>query len=117
MCGAPSHLPLEAAADAREDVSSTSIIDLVLALIANVLGDISGGATLFTQAQAGNNLETHKQSDAAIGLIVDFSNCVFLFVSSGRREFVQRLKLEATLNVHDGCVSKARSPAQPLIHR
>lgn len=24
---------------------------------------------------------------------------------TGRREFVQRLKLEATLNVHDGCVS------------
>lgn len=27
------------------------------------------------------------------------------FYFTGRREFVQRLKLEATLNVHDGCVS------------
>lgn len=27
--------------------------------------------------------------------------CLF----TGRREFVQRLKLEGTLNVHDGCVS------------
>lgn len=30
--------------------------------------------------------------------------CYFVF-SVGRREFVQRLKLEAVLNVHDGCVS------------
>lgn len=29
---------------------------------------------------------------------------MFLFFT-GRREFVQRLKLEATLNVHNGCVS------------
>uniref|UniRef100_A0A671VH79 Ddb1 and cul4 associated factor 6 n=1 Tax=Sparus aurata TaxID=8175 RepID=A0A671VH79_SPAAU len=27
------------------------------------------------------------------------------FLSTGRREFVQRLKLEGTLNVHDGCVN------------
>uniref|UniRef100_A0A672ZUI0 Ddb1 and cul4 associated factor 6 n=1 Tax=Sphaeramia orbicularis TaxID=375764 RepID=A0A672ZUI0_9TELE len=30
---------------------------------------------------------------------------IFLFLFTGRREFVQRLKLEATLNVHDGCVN------------
>uniref|UniRef100_A0A8C9Z5B6 Ddb1 and cul4 associated factor 6 n=1 Tax=Sander lucioperca TaxID=283035 RepID=A0A8C9Z5B6_SANLU len=29
----------------------------------------------------------------------------FLFFFTGRREFVQRLKLEGTLNVHDGCVN------------
>uniref|UniRef100_A0A8C0ETI2 DDB1- and CUL4-associated factor 6 n=1 Tax=Bubo bubo TaxID=30461 RepID=A0A8C0ETI2_BUBBB len=28
-----------------------------------------------------------------------------LFFFTGRREFIQRLKLEATLNVHDGCVN------------
>lgn len=28
--------------------------------------------------------------------------------SAGRSEFVQKLKLEATLNVHDGCVSTTR---------
>lgn len=35
-------------------------------------------------------------------------NKMFFFFSPfslGRREFVQRLKLEAVLNVHDGCVS------------
>lgn len=37
-----------------------------------------------------------------------FYNC-FLFLFTGRREFVQRLKLEGTLNVHDGCVSKFQS--------
>lgn len=30
---------------------------------------------------------------------------LLFFLFTGRREFVQRLKLEATLNVHDGCVS------------
>uniref|UniRef100_A0A8B9BDV3 DDB1- and CUL4-associated factor 6 n=1 Tax=Anser brachyrhynchus TaxID=132585 RepID=A0A8B9BDV3_9AVES len=30
---------------------------------------------------------------------------VSLFFFTGRREFIQRLKLEATLNVHDGCVN------------
>uniref|UniRef100_A0A8C7UUV6 Ddb1 and cul4 associated factor 6 n=1 Tax=Oncorhynchus mykiss TaxID=8022 RepID=A0A8C7UUV6_ONCMY len=30
-------------------------------------------------------------------------------IGYGRREFVQRLKLEATLNVHDGCVTTIRS--------
>lgn len=36
--------------------------------------------------------------------MVDFIvGCFSVF--TGRREFVQRLKLEATLNVHDGCVS------------
>uniref|UniRef100_A0A669EGN3 Ddb1 and cul4 associated factor 6 n=1 Tax=Oreochromis niloticus TaxID=8128 RepID=A0A669EGN3_ORENI len=33
-----------------------------------------------------------------------FSN-LHVSVFTGRREFVQRLKLEATLNVHDGCVN------------
>ncbi|XP_055221322.2 DDB1- and CUL4-associated factor 6 isoform X18 [Gorilla gorilla gorilla] len=28
-----------------------------------------------------------------------------MFSNAGRREFIQRLKLEATLNVHDGCVN------------
>uniref|UniRef100_A0A7N6BMG6 Ddb1 and cul4 associated factor 6 n=1 Tax=Anabas testudineus TaxID=64144 RepID=A0A7N6BMG6_ANATE len=32
-------------------------------------------------------------------------NCSLPLCSTGRREFVQRLKLEATLNVHDGCVN------------
>uniref|UniRef100_A0A8C2BMU6 Ddb1 and cul4 associated factor 6 n=1 Tax=Cyprinus carpio TaxID=7962 RepID=A0A8C2BMU6_CYPCA len=31
--------------------------------------------------------------------------CIIFFLSTGRREFVQRLKLEAVLNVHDGCVN------------
>uniref|UniRef100_A0A8C8AS56 DDB1- and CUL4-associated factor 6 n=1 Tax=Otus sunia TaxID=257818 RepID=A0A8C8AS56_9STRI len=31
--------------------------------------------------------------------------CDALFFFTGRREFIQRLKLEATLNVHDGCVN------------
>lgn len=30
---------------------------------------------------------------------------IYSFFSTGRREFVQRLKLEAILKVHDGCVS------------
>uniref|UniRef100_A0A672GQY8 Ddb1 and cul4 associated factor 6 n=1 Tax=Salarias fasciatus TaxID=181472 RepID=A0A672GQY8_SALFA len=34
-----------------------------------------------------------------------FSVLFCVFSSTGRREFVQRLKLEATLNVHDGCVN------------
>uniref|UniRef100_A0A8C5HJR1 Ddb1 and cul4 associated factor 6 n=1 Tax=Gouania willdenowi TaxID=441366 RepID=A0A8C5HJR1_GOUWI len=32
-------------------------------------------------------------------------NYIFFYTEIGRREFVQRLKLEATLNVHDGCVN------------
>lgn len=39
-----------------------------------------------------------KQTDA---LSVTAEVCL----STGRSEFVQKLKLEATLNVHDGCVS------------
>lgn len=35
---------------------------------------------------------------------VSIKTCL-LILFSGRREFIQRLKLEATLNVHDGCVS------------
>uniref|UniRef100_A0A8C0F1G9 DDB1- and CUL4-associated factor 6 n=1 Tax=Bubo bubo TaxID=30461 RepID=A0A8C0F1G9_BUBBB len=35
---------------------------------------------------------------------IDFFFLLYLFLS-WRREFIQRLKLEATLNVHDGCVN------------
>lgn len=42
------------------------------------------------------------QSKHTRELAVDF--CLF----TGRSEFVQRLKLEATLNVHDGCVSTTK---------
>uniref|UniRef100_A0AAX7TZV0 Ddb1 and cul4 associated factor 6 n=1 Tax=Astatotilapia calliptera TaxID=8154 RepID=A0AAX7TZV0_ASTCA len=38
--------------------------------------------------------------------VISFSN-LHVSVFTGRREFVQRLKLEATLNVHDGCVKKS----------
>uniref|UniRef100_A0A8C6PTF8 DDB1 and CUL4 associated factor 6 n=1 Tax=Nothobranchius furzeri TaxID=105023 RepID=A0A8C6PTF8_NOTFU len=40
------------------------------------------------------------QTDDSLGC---FNVCSCLF--PGRREFVQRLKLESTLNVHDGCVN------------
>uniref|UniRef100_A0A673Z8Z3 Ddb1 and cul4 associated factor 6 n=1 Tax=Salmo trutta TaxID=8032 RepID=A0A673Z8Z3_SALTR len=35
----------------------------------------------------------------------DLLRMSFFCICTGRREFVQRLKLEATLNVHDGCVN------------
>lgn len=53
------------------------------------------------------DVETH--ADALLHDVKMLNNSAFFsFFPTGRREFVQRLKLEATLNVHNGCVS-ARS--------
>lgn len=40
----------------------------------------------------------------------------FFCFCTGRREFVQRLKLEATLNVHDGCVSMRYPPCVAVVY-
>uniref|UniRef100_A0A3P9DU83 Ddb1 and cul4 associated factor 6 n=1 Tax=Maylandia zebra TaxID=106582 RepID=A0A3P9DU83_9CICH len=50
------------------------------------------------------SLCTHPIRDVKTLLLTAFSN-LHVSVFTGRREFVQRLKLEATLNVHDGCVN------------